>query len=112
MLYTQITQCSRLSRPEFGIGIGKRGGSWNNNPANCRAANRNYKSPADRNNNLGFRVVCSVFPALFYRQNWQKGFCRAHSEESRPVPVRKATTSKNKTEPDGVVGSPKTRPVH
>ena len=52
----------------FGTGIGKRGGSWNNNPAYCRAANRNNKSPAYRNCKIGFRVVCAVFPALFYCQ--------------------------------------------
>ncbi|MBW4660210.1 MAG: hypothetical protein KME15_16160 [Drouetiella hepatica Uher 2000/2452] len=28
------------------------------------------------------------------------------------VPVMGATLSENKTEPDGLVGSPKTRPVH
>ncbi|MBW4660209.1 MAG: SUMF1/EgtB/PvdO family nonheme iron enzyme [Drouetiella hepatica Uher 2000/2452] len=35
-----------------------RGGSWNNNPVNCRSAFRNYNDPGNRNNNLGFRVVC------------------------------------------------------
>ena len=33
-----------------------RGGSWNNNPQNCRAAYRNRNAPANRNNNYGFRV--------------------------------------------------------
>ncbi|MCB1909751.1 MAG: SUMF1/EgtB/PvdO family nonheme iron enzyme [Rhodocyclaceae bacterium] len=33
-----------------------RGGSWNNHPQNCRAANRNNNSPDNRNNNIGFRV--------------------------------------------------------
>lgn len=42
-----------------------RGGSWNNNPANCRAADRGYSSPAYRGSSIGFRVVCSVFPGLF-----------------------------------------------
>jgi formylglycine-generating enzyme required for sulfatase activity len=37
-----------------------RGGSWNNNPDNCRAANRNNNTPDNRNNNYGFRVVVSV----------------------------------------------------
>ncbi|WP_446871673.1 hypothetical protein [Phormidesmis sp. 146-12] len=32
------------------------------------------------------------------------GIVWAYLEESRPVPVRKATTSKNKTEPDSLVG--------
>jgi len=33
-----------------------RGGAWNNNPMNCRAANRNDNAPDNRNNNIGFRV--------------------------------------------------------
>ncbi len=34
-----------------------RGGSWNNNASNARAANRNNNTPDNRNNNNGFRVV-------------------------------------------------------
>jgi len=41
-----------------------RGGSWNCSPVSCRSANRNYIAPANRFNNVGFRVVCSVFPGL------------------------------------------------
>lgn len=37
-----------------------RGGSWVNNPENCRAAYRLYISPTYRNDNLGFRVVCTA----------------------------------------------------
>jgi len=37
-----------------------RGGSWNNEPRNCRAANRNNNSPENRNNNLGFRAVAAA----------------------------------------------------
>ncbi len=36
-----------------------RGGSWNNNPDNVRASARNNNHPDNRNNNLGFRVLCS-----------------------------------------------------
>jgi hypothetical protein len=36
-----------------------RGGFWNNNQDNARAAYRNNNHPDNRNNNLGFRVVCS-----------------------------------------------------
>ncbi|MEQ8706060.1 MAG: SUMF1/EgtB/PvdO family nonheme iron enzyme [Phaeodactylibacter sp.] len=36
-----------------------RGGSWNNNPQNCRAANRNNWNPTNRNNNVGFRLAHS-----------------------------------------------------
>ncbi|MBN1655178.1 MAG: SUMF1/EgtB/PvdO family nonheme iron enzyme [Deltaproteobacteria bacterium] len=34
-----------------------RGGSWNNNPDNCRSAARNRNNPDNRNNNNGFRLV-------------------------------------------------------
>ncbi|MEW5867822.1 MAG: SUMF1/EgtB/PvdO family nonheme iron enzyme [Chloroflexota bacterium] len=34
-----------------------RGGSWNNNERNLRAANRNRNAPANSNNNVGFRCV-------------------------------------------------------
>lgn len=36
-----------------------RGGSWNNHPDNMRAATRNNNHPDNRNNNIGFRVLCS-----------------------------------------------------
>ncbi|WP_330911085.1 SUMF1/EgtB/PvdO family nonheme iron enzyme [Nostoc sp. UHCC 0870] len=46
-----------------------RGGSWNNNPRNCRCAYRNRNEPDNRNNNIGLRVVCS--PAIApLGQNW------------------------------------------
>ncbi len=34
-----------------------RGGSWNNDASNCRAANRNVNAPSNRNNNLGLRLA-------------------------------------------------------
>lgn len=34
-----------------------RGGSWNSNPVNLRASNRNRNDVTNRNNNLGFRCV-------------------------------------------------------
>ncbi|MDS4014100.1 MAG: SUMF1/EgtB/PvdO family nonheme iron enzyme [Candidatus Accumulibacter sp.] len=37
-----------------------RGGSWNNNPRNCRAARRNHNAPGNRNDNIGFRVCCGA----------------------------------------------------
>jgi len=36
-----------------------RGGSWNNNQDNARAAYRNNNHPDNRNNNIGFRLCCS-----------------------------------------------------
>ncbi|MEM7769095.1 MAG: formylglycine-generating enzyme family protein [Cyanobacteria bacterium P01_A01_bin.37] len=37
-----------------------RGGSWSNDPEDCRSAYRNYFYPADRYYGIGFRVVCSA----------------------------------------------------
>jgi formylglycine-generating enzyme required for sulfatase activity len=37
-----------------------RGGSWNNNSRNARAAYRNHNDPNNANNNLGFRVLLAV----------------------------------------------------
>jgi formylglycine-generating enzyme required for sulfatase activity len=34
-----------------------RGGAWNNNPQNARAASRNRNEPTNRNNRLGARLV-------------------------------------------------------
>ena len=38
-----------------------RGGSWNNNPKNCRSANRNRNNADNCNNNIGFRLAVSIF---------------------------------------------------
>ena len=47
---------SRASRYRRGV---LRGGSWNNNPENARSANLKRNNPDNRNNNIGFRVLCS-----------------------------------------------------
>jgi hypothetical protein len=39
-----------------------RGGSWNGDHINARAVYRNNNHPADRNNNIGFRVVVVLRP--------------------------------------------------
>ncbi len=41
-----------------------RGGSWNNNSNNVRAANRNNNNPNNRNDNNGFRVAVSAHVRL------------------------------------------------
>jgi formylglycine-generating enzyme required for sulfatase activity len=38
----------------------RRGGSWDNLPRFCRSAYRDYFSPDDRDDAIGFRVVCSA----------------------------------------------------
>jgi formylglycine-generating enzyme required for sulfatase activity len=37
-----------------------RGGSWNNNPQNCRTTYRNNNRPDNRNNNIGFRLALQL----------------------------------------------------
>ncbi|MBI5750277.1 MAG: hypothetical protein HZA00_14255 [Nitrospinae bacterium] len=50
-----------------------RGGSWNNNAKNTRAANRNRNNPDNRNNNNGFRVA-STLKCLIARASKFKDF--------------------------------------
>jgi hypothetical protein len=52
-----------------------RGGSWNNNPQNCRSALRNNNNPDNRNNNIGLRVVAPS--STFLCQNQWMGIHRA-----------------------------------
>jgi len=58
----------RATRRSVGAGRNKvlRGGGWNNNWNNVRAANRNNNNPTNRNNNIGFRCV-SVAPGEFLK---------------------------------------------
>ena len=62
-----------------------RGGSWNNNPRNCRSAYRNHNQPDNANNNVGFRVVClPQHPPSLERL---EGIPAGMQEGSRPAPV-------------------------
>ncbi|MBF0626344.1 MAG: SUMF1/EgtB/PvdO family nonheme iron enzyme [Magnetococcales bacterium] len=70
-----------------------RGGSWNNNPANVRSANRNNWNPGNRNNNLGFRLASTtprqtgrVYGSCLRAQGLSKPSSRAGApdEEQRP----------------------------
>ena len=64
----------------------KRGGYYNNNPRNCRSANRNNNNPRNDNNNNSLRVVCGL-PSTLLFQSLSMGIGRECTEESRPVPV-------------------------
>ena len=44
--------------PSSGSGRVRRGGGWSYAASNCRVAGRYYSSPSDRDDYLGFRVVC------------------------------------------------------
>jgi len=63
-----------------------RGGSWNNNQNNARAAYRNHNHPNNRNNNIGCRVVrrptsyvATCHKALFQRMSGRSAGHRALS---------------------------------
>ncbi|MBY0458544.1 MAG: SUMF1/EgtB/PvdO family nonheme iron enzyme [Gemmataceae bacterium] len=62
-----------------------RGGSWNNNARNCRAANRNNNAPDDRNNNIGFRVC---LPLHFPRPDRRAARVPDGSRTGRPRVVK------------------------
>lgn len=49
----------RRIRAEYGSNRVLRGGSWINDAPNCRAAYRNDNHPANRNDNVGFRLLSS-----------------------------------------------------
>ncbi|WP_407888911.1 SUMF1/EgtB/PvdO family nonheme iron enzyme [Scytonema sp. NUACC26] len=79
-----------------------RGGSWINNPENCRSAYRNNNDPDNRNDNIGIRVVVSGASAL-HLSELMDGNRRAHIEESRAVPVMLAIASKNQNRSSSLV---------
>jgi hypothetical protein len=62
-----------------------RGGSWNNNPRNCRSAYRNHNQPDNANNNVGFRVVC--LPQHPSKSEPPEVIPAGAPEGSRPAPV-------------------------
>jgi len=63
-----------------------RGGSWNNNHNNTRAANRNRNNPDNRNNNRGFRVVRRVVARTLHSQSWSMGIGRAYRRRVQTYP--------------------------
>lgn len=60
-----------------------RGGSWNNNQDNARAAYRDNNHPTNRNNNIGFRLARF---AMFIRPS--SGHCAAMTARSRQAGKR------------------------
>lgn len=61
-----------------------RGGSWNNNPANCRSARRNRSQPENRNDNIGCRLAVGSLELSWVRMGTPTGVASA-SRESEPV---------------------------
>jgi Sulfatase-modifying factor enzyme 1 len=56
-----------------------RGGSWNNNPVNCRVAYRNNNEPDWDNDNIGFRLVASL-------SSKEAGYRMAGTTEQEVIP--------------------------
>jgi len=83
-----------------------RGGSWNNNPRNCRSACRNNNNPDARNNNNGFRVVCAVASALL-SQNWSMGICQACQRRVQTYSRDAGDSIQKSTGSVSLVGPPK-----
>jgi hypothetical protein len=71
-----------------------RGGSWNNNPDNARAANRNRNNTGNRNNNVGFRLASTLVepePAWSRPRRARKRVSRVcHDENSHEVWLARA----------------------
>ncbi len=76
-----------------------RGGSWNNNPRNCRSAYRNHNQPDNANNNVGFRVVC--LPQHPSSTEPLEGIPAGDQEGSRPAPVIGRLRPLIRTAPEG-----------
>ena len=76
-----------------------RGGSWNNNPKNCRSANRNHNQPDNANNTIGFRVVC--LPQHPSQAEPVEGIPSGDQEGSRPAPVINRLRLLIRTAPEG-----------
>jgi formylglycine-generating enzyme required for sulfatase activity len=64
-----------------------RGGSWSNDPWNCRSAYRFNFNPVNRFNNFGFRVVCAAPSTLAIPELADENLLGASRQESRPAPV-------------------------
>ena len=64
-----------------------RGGSWMNSARNCRSAYRNRNTPANRNNNLGFRLALAP-PARSQNR-------RLDGTDRSPVPIVHARLGKS-----------------
>lgn len=82
-----------------------RGGSWNTDQPNVRAANRDNDTPTNRNDNIGFR--CVVPPGVFLEsqvhQVYERGVS-AQGEHARSVPGWVAHSTKDKVALLCVVG--------
>ena len=89
-----------------------RGGCWNNNPQNCRSADRNNNNPDNHNNNIGFRVVCEAASTLPIVRASRSKDRLGVPEESRLVPVVQATVPKNKNELGSLVALANSCPIH
>ncbi len=85
-----------------------RGGSWNNNPRNCRSAYRNHNEPGNVNDNNGFRVVC--LPQHPSASEPLEGIPAGAQEGSRPAPAIGGLRPPIRTAPGGAPAGPDASP--
>jgi hypothetical protein len=64
--------CWTSSRSEEGARSELRGGAWNNESRNLRAANRNRNEPENRNDNIGFRCARDVERVRLCRDSYAR----------------------------------------
>jgi hypothetical protein len=83
-----------------------RGGSWINNGRNARSANRNRNDPANRNDNIGFRLALArtIVDAPFDQTVIPSAFERRQKENALRRASRIASESPSKRRPS-VIGS-------
>ena len=81
--------------PEWTLGAGQgayrvnRGGSWNNEAANCRAANRNNHEPGVRISGLGFRPApAPPAPDRSVRPGWNRSAIPDLPESRQMLKIR------------------------
>jgi formylglycine-generating enzyme required for sulfatase activity len=58
--YYRVSPKKDPTGPKAGTNWVARGGSWLNGPSQCRTAFRAWVSPNQRNNIVGFRVICHI----------------------------------------------------
>ena len=78
-----------------------RGGSWNNNPANLRSANRNRNTPTNRNNNIGFRLARTLHSPELLRSRSQQACTEASRADLEERRVRRPRPASCRTHEPG-----------
>ena len=103
-LFRRIRSSGRRPNPRL-----LRGGSFNNQPANVRSANRNRNAPTNRNNNNGFRPASTlrreaVFRTARIRRRLSSRSVRCKVQVVVPCRAGQSCPAKRSIGPAGLVG--------